>query len=134
MYESRLREIKSRKHQFFDSVVNMVIWNTQKLFNISLLESNNDRIYNITNPVETILLTALGFCLMTENILGSGFYLWFFKTSSEQSQCRLLNILNCYLSGTPPNEAYQASNNAQSYYSIKVEEISINISIKNSEQ
>ena len=40
----------------------------------------------------------LAVCLLAIVVLGYGFYIWFFITSSEHSQVRLLNILNVYLS------------------------------------
>ena len=38
----------------------------------------------------------LAVCLLAIVVLGFGFYIWFFITSSEHSQVRLINILNAY--------------------------------------
>ena len=45
-------------------------------------------------------LTALRITLTIVALLGFGFYLWHLKSNGDQSQSRLLNILNGYLSLT----------------------------------
>ena len=72
-----------------------------QVFNFTLWKSN---LPNLTEaafwgsvtmgPIFTILL---GFCLMIISDLGFSFYLWYLNTSSDQSQSRLLNLLNGYL-------------------------------------
>ena len=39
-------------------------------------------------------------CLTVTALIGFGIYLWYLKSSDDQCQCRLLNILNGYLSMT----------------------------------
>ena len=48
--------------------------------------------------VGAILILILRISLTITAILGFGFYLWYLKTSDDQSQSRLLNIFNGYLS------------------------------------
>ena len=67
-----------------------------QLFNVSLWDSNRDKLFiSSTNPYNIFLL-MLAVCLLVIVVLGFGFYLWFFITGSEHSQVRLLNILNAY--------------------------------------
>ena len=69
-----------------------------QLFNVTLWDSNRAKLFlSSTNPGDMFLL-MLAVCLLAIIVLGFGFYLWFFFTSSEHSQVRLLNILNVYLS------------------------------------
>ena len=76
---------------------NRLMENSQ-LFNISLWDSNRAKLFfSGTSPVDTFLLMLAVF-LLSIIVLGFGFYLWFFFTSSENSRVRLLNILNVYLS------------------------------------
>ena len=51
------------------------------------------------NAVTTIIL-ILRFILTITALLGFGLYLWYLKSSNDQSQSRLLNVLNGYLSLT----------------------------------
>ena len=48
--------------------------------------------------VGEILILILRFILTITAILGFGVYLWYLKSSDDQSQSRLLNIFNGYLS------------------------------------
>ena len=69
-----------------------------QFFNITLWDSNRAQLF-ITSPHPgPIILLMLAVCLLAIVVLGFGFYIWFFFTSSEHSQVRLLNILNVYLS------------------------------------
>ena len=54
----------------------------------------------IGSPVLSIheFMTALRITLTVVALLGFGFYLWHLKSNGDQSQSRLLNILNGYLS------------------------------------
>ena len=45
-----------------------------------------------------VIISLLGFLLVSSALLGFGFYLWHLKNSNQHSQSRLLNILNGYLS------------------------------------
>ena len=65
-----------------------------KLFNFSLWEN----VFCSSPNPGNIFLFMLAFCLLAISLFGFGFYIWFFVTSSEQSQVRLLNILNVYFS------------------------------------
>ena len=69
------------------------------LSNNSIWDSTGAQLFNSSpnNPGQ-VLLFMLAVCLLAIVVLGFGFYLWFFFTSSEHSQVRLLNILNVYLS------------------------------------
>ena len=69
------------------------------LFNISLWDSNRAELFSSSPHPGHIPLFMLAVCLLVIVVLGFGFYLWFFITSSEHSHVRLLNILNVYLSG-----------------------------------
>ena len=74
------------------------LFEKNQLFNVTLWYSNRAKLFfSSTNPGDMFLL-MLAVCLLTVIVLGFGFYLWFFFTSSEHSQVRLLNILNVYLS------------------------------------
>ena len=68
------------------------------LFNISLWDSNRAELFISSPHPGPILLFILAVCLLVIAVLGFGFYIWFFITSSEHSHVRLLNILNVYLS------------------------------------
>ena len=50
------------------------------------------------HDVGEILILILRISLTITAILGFGFYLWYLKSSDDQSQSRLLNIFNGYLS------------------------------------
>ena len=47
---------------------------------------------------EAVVILFVGLFLMFVSVLGFSFYLWHLKGSNEHAQCRLLNILNGYLS------------------------------------
>ena len=68
------------------------------LFNISLWDSNRAKLFISSPHPGHLLLFLLAVCLLVIVVLGFGFYLWFYITSSEHSHVRLLNILNVYLS------------------------------------
>lgn len=57
----------------------------------------NDLSISSSNP-GNIFVFILAVCLLAIVLLCFGFFIWFFVTSSEHSQVRLLNILNVYLS------------------------------------
>ena len=67
------------------------------LFNVSLWDFNREKLFIASPNPGNIFLFMLAFCLLTTALLGFGFYIWFFIIS-EQSQVRLLNILNVYFS------------------------------------
>ena len=69
-----------------------------QLFNISLWDFNRDKLFSSSPNPGNIFLFMLAVCLLAIALFGFGFYIWFFITSSEHSQVRLLNILNVYLS------------------------------------
>ena len=69
-----------------------------QLFNITLWDSNRAHLFLSSPQPGPIILLMLAVCLLAIVVLGFGFYLWFFITSSEHSQVRLINILNVYLS------------------------------------
>ena len=69
-----------------------------ELFNISLWDFNRENVLWSSPNSGNICLFMLAFCLLAIALFGYGFYIWFFVTSSEQSQVRLLNILNFYFS------------------------------------
>ena len=74
-----------------------------KMIDFSLWESrckavNDFIIYYSFDTTDFVLISLLGFLLVISALLGHGFYIWHFKTSNEQTQSRLLNILNGYLS------------------------------------
>ena len=54
--------------------------------------------YYTVNTSQAVLICLLGIFLVLIALLRFGFYLWNLKSSDEQSQSRLLNILNGYLS------------------------------------
>ena len=77
--------------------------NSMKMIDFSLWESrskavNDFIIYYSFDKTAFVLISLLGFLLVISALLGHGFYIWHFKTSNEQTQSRLLNILNSYLS------------------------------------
>ena len=98
---SRLRE-RERFSSFIVCLVRMLLYDRlvdyDQLFNISLWESTRAKLLISSSNPGHIFLFMLAVCLMAIVVLGFGFYLWFFITSSEHSQVRLLNILNVYLS------------------------------------
>ena len=53
-----------------------------------------------SNDVWTVFILILRVSMTITACLGFGLYLWYLKTSGDQSQSRLLNILNGYLSLT----------------------------------
>ena len=59
--------------------------------------SNSQSIFDQAGPVFLLILRIF---LVTVALLGFGLYLWFMKISNDHAQCRLLNILNGYLSVT----------------------------------
>ena len=69
-----------------------------QLFNISIWDINRDKLFIISANAGNIFLFILAVCLLAIVLLCFGFYIWFFVTSSENSQVRLLNILHVYLS------------------------------------
>ena len=70
-----------------------------QLFNVSLWDSNRAQLFISSPHPGHIFLFMLAVCLLAIVVLGFGFYLWFFITSSsEHTQVRLINILNVYLS------------------------------------
>ena len=74
-----------------------------KIIDFSLWESRsravNDFIrYYSFAIAEFEIISVLGFLLVISAVLGFGFYLWHLKSSNEQTQSRLLNILYGYLS------------------------------------
>ena len=69
-----------------------------QLFNVTIWDSNGAKLFFSSTDPGDIFLLMLAVCLLAIVVLGFGFYLWFFFTSSEHSQVRLLNILNVYLS------------------------------------
>ena len=69
-----------------------------QLFNFSLWDLNRDKLWSSSPNPGNIFLFMLAVCLLAIALLGFGFYIWFFITSSEQSHVRLLNILNVYFS------------------------------------
>ena len=74
------------------------LYENHQLFNISLWDTNRVQLF-ITSPHPVhIILFVFAVFLLTINVLGYGFYIWFFITSSEHTQVRLINILNVYLS------------------------------------
>ena len=87
---------------WFFSVVRMLLYDrlvdNNQLFNISLWDSERAKLF-VSNPHPgDIILFMLSICLLAFVVLGFGLYIWFFITSSEHSQVRLLNILNVYFS------------------------------------
>ena len=68
------------------------------LFNASLWDSNRSQLFISGPSPGHIFLLMLAFFLLAIVVLGFGFYLWFFITSNEHTQVRLLNILNVYFS------------------------------------
>ena len=73
------------------------------IIDFSLWESRsravNDFIrYYSFDITEFEIISVLGFLLVISAVLGFGFYIWHLKSSNEQTQNRLLNILNGYLS------------------------------------
>ena len=74
------------------------LYENHQLFNISLWDVNRTKLF-ITSPHPVhIILFVFAVCLLAIVVLGFGFYIWFFITSSEHTQVRLINILNVYLS------------------------------------
>ena len=69
-----------------------------QLFNFSLWDFNSDKHFSSSPSYGNIFLFMLAVCLLAIAVLGFGFYIWFFITSSEHSQVRLLNILHVYFS------------------------------------
>lgn len=70
-----------------------------QLFNFSLWDSiDRDNLSSSSSNPGNILVLILAFCLLAIVLVCFGFFIWFFITSSEHSQVRLLNILNVYLS------------------------------------
>ena len=69
-----------------------------QLFDISLWDSNRDKVFNSSPNPGHIFLFMLAIFLLAIVVIGFGFYLWFFVTSSDHTEVRLLNILNAYLS------------------------------------
>ena len=50
------------------------------------------------DTIQIVLICILGIFLVISAVLGFCFYIWYLKISNEQTQSRLLNILNGYLS------------------------------------
>ena len=69
-----------------------------QLFNFSLWDFNRDNLFFTGPDTGDLFLFMLAVCLLAIVLLCFGFYIWFFVTSSEHSQVRLLNILHVYLS------------------------------------
>ena len=87
---------------WFFSVVRMLLYDrlvdNNQLFNISLWDSERAKLFVSSPHPGDIILFMLSICLLAFVVLGFGLYIWFFITSSEHSQVRLLNILNVYFS------------------------------------
>lgn len=69
-----------------------------QLFDISLWDSNREKLFISSPNPGHIFLFMLAIFLLAIVVTGFGFYLWFFVTSSDHTEVRLLNILNAYLS------------------------------------
>ena len=69
-----------------------------QLFNFSLWDSERAKLFISSPNPGDIFLLMLAICLLAIVVLGFGLYIWFFITSSDHSQVRLLNILNAYFS------------------------------------
>ena len=69
-----------------------------QLFNLSLWDSERAKLFISSPNAGDIFLFMLSICLLAIVVLGFGLYIWFFMTSSEHSQVRVLNILNVYFS------------------------------------
>ena len=69
-----------------------------QLFNFSLWDSNRAKLFMSSPNPGNIYLFMLAVCLLAILLLGFGFYIWFFFTSTEHLQVRLLNVLHVYFS------------------------------------
>ena len=74
-----------------------------KMIDFSLWESRSKAVnafikYYSFDITDFVIISVIGFILVILSLHGFGFYLWHLKTSNEQTQSRLLNILYGYLS------------------------------------
>ena len=74
----------------------------ENMIDLSLWESRSSAFHDFIKYYSFdiknfVIISVLGFFLVTTALLGFGFYLWFLKGSNEHTQSRLLNILNGYL-------------------------------------
>ena len=76
-----------------------------ELNDFSLWESGSEAVNNFIRSysfdiTNLVMIYILGFFLVISAVLGFGFFLWYLKSSNEQTQSQLLNILYSYFSAT----------------------------------